>query len=132
MKKVATYAGLFAVLASPFAALATPTAQSSTQAEANAVSITGQVSCSRFGHGSVSARKGMSVSQTIQYCAQRYDYTLVSGKQIYRLTGDRNLLAKMSGKTVTIAGRLYPGSPDVATYVLPGTIAVTNIVPTKN
>ena len=132
MEKLAMCAGLLAVFAYPFAASANSATQSSMPKDASAVNLTGQVSCSRFGHGSVSARKGMSVSQTIQVCAQRYDYTLVSGKQIYRLTGDTNLLAKMSGKTVTLEGRFYPGAPEEASYVLPGTVAVTSISPTKN
>jgi hypothetical protein len=108
-------------------------AQSSVQAEANAVSITGKVSCSRFGGGSVTARKGMSVAQTIQYCAnfQGGEYTLVSGRRIYRLTGDRNQLAKMSGQTVAVAGRLVPESTDTATYALMGTVAVSEVAPTK-
>jgi hypothetical protein len=108
-------------------------AQSSVQTEANAVSIKGKVSCTRFGRGSVSARKGMSVAQTIQYCAnfQGGDYTLVSGNRIYRLTGDRNVLAKMSGQTVEVAGRMVPEKPDATTYALMGTVAVTEVVPTK-
>ena len=95
MKKIAIYAGLFAVLATPFVAMATTAAQSQVKAEANAVSIKGKVSCSRFGVGSITARKGMSVAQTIQYCVnfQGGDYTLVSGNQIYRLAGDTNMLA---------------------------------------
>ena len=85
--------------------------QSSIPKEVGAVNLTGQVSCSRFGRGSVSARKEYErFLETIQVCAQRYDYTLVSGKQIYRLTGDTNLLAKMSGKTVTLEGRFYQGT----------------------
>jgi hypothetical protein len=115
------------------AALPSAAAQSSVQAETNAVNITGHVSCSRFGRGSVSARKGMSVAQTIQYCAnfQGGDYTLVSGNRIYRLTGDTKALAKMSGRTVTVAGRIVPESTDVATYALMGTVAVTDVVPAK-
>ena len=53
MKKAAFYAGLFAVLASPFAALAAPAAQSSMKADSDGVTITGRVSCSRFGGSSV-------------------------------------------------------------------------------
>jgi hypothetical protein len=108
-------------------------AQSSVQAEANAVSITGKVSCSRFGRGSVTARKGMSVAQTIQYCANSWggSYTLVSGNRIYRLTGDTKQLAKMSGQTVAVAGRMVPESTDTATYALMGTVAVSEVVPTK-
>ena len=52
MKKIAIYAGLFAVLASPLAALATPAAQSSMKSDSDSVTITGRVSCSRFGGGS--------------------------------------------------------------------------------
>jgi hypothetical protein len=119
--------------ASICAVLPSAAAQSSVQAETNAVSITGKVSCSRFGRGSVTARKGMSVAQTIQYCAnfQGGDYTLVSGNRIYRLTGDTKQLAKMSGQTVEVAGRMVPESPDAAAYALMGTVAVTDVVPTK-
>jgi hypothetical protein len=134
MKKVAIYAGLFAVLASPFAVLAGTAAQTSVKAEANAVSIKGKVSCSRFGVGSISARKGMSVAQTIQYCVnfQGGDYTLVSGNRIFRLTGDNNMLAKMSGQTVAVAGRMSTDQPEGTTYVLMGTVEATSIAPAKN
>jgi hypothetical protein len=134
MKKVAIYAGLFALLASPFAVPAAETAQSSTPAENNGVSITGTVSCAKFGRGTVTPRKGMSVAQTIQYCVvfQHSDYILVAGKQIFRLSGDRNQLAKLSGETVTVAGHMLPTPTDVETYALMGTVAVSNIAPTKN
>jgi hypothetical protein len=134
MNKIAIYAGLFVVLAGPLAALSTTAAQSSVKAEANAISITGQVSCSRFGVGSVSARKGMSVAQTIQYCVnfQGGDYTLVSGRQIFRLSGDTNLLAKMSGKTVAVGGRMSTDEPAGTSYVLMGTVEATSIAPVKN
>jgi hypothetical protein len=133
MKKVAIYAGLFAVLASPFPALATTAAQSSAQAKENSVSITGKVSCSKFGIGSITARKAMSIAQTIQYCVnfQGGVYTLVSGKQIYRLTGDSNLLAKMSGQTVAVAGQVSPEEP-ATSYALMGNLQATSIAPAKN
>ena len=133
MKKIAMYAGLFVVLASPLAASSATEAQS-TKSDANAVTITGHVSCSRFGLGSVSPRKGMSVAQTIQYCAnfQGGYYTLVSGKQIFRLSGDTNLLAKMSGQTVSVAGRLNQDEPTSASYMWMGTVETTSIVPVKN
>jgi hypothetical protein len=134
MKKIAIYAGLFAVLATPFVAMATTAAQSQVKAEANAVSIKGKVSCSRFGVGSITARKGMSVAQTIQYCVnfQGGDYTLVSGNQIYRLAGDTNMLAKMSGQTVAVAGRMSTDQPVNTAYVLMGTVEATSIAPAKN
>ncbi len=134
MKKVAIYAGLFAVLASPLAALGTPAAQSSRKSDSDSVTITGRVSCSRFGGGSVTARKGMSVAQTIQYCVVfgGHDYTLVSGKQIFRLTGDRNVLAKMSGQTVTVAGHLNTDEPSGTSYALMGTVEATSVAPAKN
>jgi hypothetical protein len=134
MKKVAMYAGLFAVLASPLAALATTAAQSSTKADTSNVTITGKVSCSRFGIGSITARKGMSVAQTIQYCVVfgHGDYTLVAGKQIFRLTGDNNLLAKMSGETVTVAGHLNTDQPSGTSYALMGTVEATSVAPAKN
>ncbi len=134
MKKVAIYAGLFAVLGSPFAALAAPAAQSSMKADSDSVTITGRVSCSRFGGASVTARKGMSVAQTIQYCANSMGgkYTLVSGKQIFFLTGDSNVLAKMSGQTVTVAGRLDTNEADRPSYALMGTVEATSVAPAKN
>jgi hypothetical protein len=121
-------------LASTFAVLPSVAAQSSVKADADAVSITGKVSCSRFGRGSVTARKGMSVAQTIWYCAnfQGGKYTLVSGNRIYLLTGDTKLIAKMSGQTVSIAGRMVPESSDTSAYALMGTVAVTGVVPSKN
>ena len=108
--------------------------QSQAKADAGAVNITGQVSCSRFGRGSVTARKGMSVAQTIQYCVtfQGADYTLVSGNKIYRLTGDKNMLAKVSGQTVTVAGHMGPEQTDVATVQLMGTVAVSDVAPAKD
>jgi len=116
-----------------FAALPSASAQSSVKVGANAVSITGQVSCSRFGRGSVTARKGMSVAQTIQYCVNFMagEYTLVYGNRIYTLTGDKDMLAKMSGKTVTVAGNLLPPSTDVDTVAVMGTVSVSTVVPTK-
>ncbi len=108
-------------------------AQSSSQTGANGVTVTGRVSCSKFGRGSVSARKGMSVAQTIQYCAnfQGGQYTLVSGNKIYALSGDSNMLAKMSGQTVSVAGHILPESTDNAQVAYMGTVAVTDVVPTK-
>jgi len=134
MKKVAIYAGLLAMFLTPLAAVATEAAQSAAKSDANAVQITGKVSCARFGRGSITPRKGMSVSQTIQYCVtfQHSEYTLVAGNQIFRLAGNQNLLAKMSGETVTIDGHFSKDAPDVATYALMGTVEVTNVVPTKN
>jgi hypothetical protein len=120
--------------ASICAALPAAASQSSVKADTNAVSITGKVSCSRFGRGSVTARKGMSVAQTIQYCAnfQGGDYTLVSGNRIYRLTGDTKQLAKMSGQTVAVAGRMVPESTDTSSAALMGTVSVTEVVPAKD
>ena len=108
-------------------------AQPSVQAQANAINITGKVSCSRFGRGSVTARKGMSIAQTVQYCTnfQGGAYTLVSGNRIYLLTGDKKQLAKMSGQTVSVAGRLIPEPSDTASVTLMGTVAVTEVVPAK-
>jgi hypothetical protein len=108
-------------------------AQSFVKTEANDVSITGQVSCSRFGRGSVTARKGMSVAQTIQYCAnfQGGEYTLVSGNRIYPLAGDTKELSKMSGQTVSVNGHIISESTDAAAYSLKGTVEVTEVVPTK-
>jgi hypothetical protein len=134
MKKLAIYAGLLAVLASPFAALAAPASQSNTKTDSNTVTITGKVSCSRFGIGSITARKGMSIAQTIQYCVnfQNGQYTVVSGNQIFGLTGDRNLLAKMSGQTVTVSGHLNTDQPSGTSYALMGTVEATTVTPAKN
>jgi hypothetical protein len=133
MKKVAIYAGLFAVLASPLLPLATTAAQTAAKAEASAVSVTGKVSCSRFGTGSITARKGMSIAQTIWYCAtfQGGQYTLVSGKQIFLLTGDKNQLAKMAGQSVVVAGHVSQEEP-VTSYALMGNLQATSIAPAKN
>jgi hypothetical protein len=134
MKKVAIYAGLLAILVSSLASLTATAAQTAVKAEANAVSITGKVSCSRFGTGSITARKGMSIAQTIWYCAnfQGGQYTLVSGKQIFRLSGDKNLLAKMSGQTVVVGGHVSQDEPEAASYALMGTLQATTIAPAKN
>jgi hypothetical protein len=134
MKKVAIYAGLFAVLASPLATLAAPAPQSSMKADSDSVTITGRVSCTRFGGGSVTPRKGMSVTQTIQFCANFMggQYTIVSGKQIFLLSGDRKVLAKMSGQTVTVAGRLNTNEADRPSYALMGTVEATSVAPAKN
>lgn len=115
------------------AVVPTVAAQSSSKADANGVSVTGRVSCTKFGRGTVTARKGMSVAQTIFYCAtfQGGDYSLVSGNKIYRLTGDKNLLAKMAGQTVSVGGQMVPEPEDVSTAVLMGTVAVSQVVPTK-
>jgi hypothetical protein len=133
MKKIAIYAGLFAFLVSPLAVRTTSAAQSGKTSDANPITVTGHVSCAKFGTGSVTARKGMSVAQTIQYCVvfQHSEYTLVSGNHIFKLEGDNNLLAKMSGKTVTVAGHVSPDTTDVAAYALMGTVAVDSVVPTK-
>ncbi len=108
-------------------------AQTPVKSEASTVSITGQVSCSQFGRGSVTARKGMSVAQTIQYCAnfQGGEYTLITGNRVYRLAGDTKELAKMSGKTVAVAGHMVPESTDTATYALKGILEVIEVVPSK-
>jgi hypothetical protein len=76
----------------------------------------------------------MSVAQTIQYCAnfQGGDYTLVSGNRIYRLTGDTKQLAKMSGQTVAVAGRMVPETTDTSSAALMGTVSVTEVVPAKD
>jgi hypothetical protein len=132
MKKVAIYAGLFAVLASPLSALATTTGQSAAKSEANTVTITGTVSCSKF-TGPVVPRKGFSVAETIRLCvSQGYEYTVVSGKNIYPLTGDKNTLAKLAGETVTVIGHLNPDQPTGASYALKGTVEATTVAPTKN
>jgi hypothetical protein len=133
MKRAVIYAGLLAALISPLAALTTAAAQSSPNSDTNAVNVSGRVSCSRFGRGSITARKGMSVAQTIWYCAtfQGGQYTLVSGNRIYALSGDPKQLAKMAGQTVTVAGHMVPVPPDTAAVAFMGTVSVTEVVPTK-
>jgi hypothetical protein len=133
MKKAAICAGLFAILAIPMAVPTTTSAQTAERAEANAVNVTGKVSCSKFGTGSITARKGMSIAQTIWYCAtfQGGQYTLVSGKQIFLLTGDRNQLAKVAGQSVVVAGHVAPEEP-VTSYALMGNLQATSIAPAKN
>jgi hypothetical protein len=132
MKKIVIYAALFAFLA-PLVPLGTTAAQSSVQAESNTVTVTGKVSCSRFGIGSITPRKGMSIAQTIWYCVtfQQGVYTLVSGKQIYKLTGDSKQLAKLSGQTVSVAGHVSPEEP-ATSYALMGNLQATSISPAKN
>jgi hypothetical protein len=122
------FAGMWAVL--PSSASQT----SSAKADANNVNITGHVSCAKFGTGSVTARKGMSVAQTIQYCVNfmHSDYTLVSGNRIYRLAGNKDMLAKVSGQTVTVAGRMVPESTDTAAVTPMGTVAVSDVAPAKD
>jgi hypothetical protein len=111
-------------------------AQSKARTEADGVTITGRVSCSRFGRGSVTARKGMSVAQTINFCAntnlQGGVYTLVAGNRIYRLIGDSNQLAKMSGQTVEVAGRMVPESTDNSAVAMMDAVAVTTVVSHKD
>lgn len=122
------FAGMWAVL--PSSASQT----SSAKADANNVNITGHVSCAKFGTGSVTARKGMSVAQTIQYCVNfmHSDYTLVSGNRVYRLAGNKDLLAKVSGQSVTVAGHMVPESTDTAAVALMGTVAVSDVAPAKD
>ncbi len=131
MKKLSIYAGLFVVLASPLAVLASPAAQSA-KSHGDTVSITGTVSCSKFA-GPVVARKGFSIAETIHLCiSQGYKYTIVSGKNVYPLTGDNNTLAKLAGQTVTVTGHVNPDQPVGATYALMDTVEATSVVPAKN
>jgi hypothetical protein len=110
-------------------------AQSKAGTEADGVTITGRVSCSRFGRGSVTPHKGMSVAQTINFCAntnlQGGVYTLVAGNRIYRLIGDSKELAKLSGQTVEVAGRLVPESTDTSAYAMLDAVAVTTVLSHK-
>jgi hypothetical protein len=133
MNKIVTVRMSLMLLAGVLALAPLMAAQSSEQTSANGVNVTGRVSCSRLGRGSVTARKGMSVTQTINYCAifQGGKYTLVSGNRIYLLTGDPKQLEKMAGKTVTVAGHMVPESTDTTSVQLMGTLAVIDVVPTK-
>ena len=131
MKKVAIYAGLFAVLASPFVAL-TATAGQSSRSDTSAVTITGQVSCSKF-VGPVIPRKGFTVAETIRLCiSQGFSYTIVSGKKIYPLVGDKNQLAKLAGETVTVTGHVNPDMSVGATYALMDPVEADTVIPSKN
>jgi hypothetical protein len=60
------------------------------------------------------------------------DYTLVSGNRIYRLAGNKDMLAKVSGQTVTVAGRMVPESTDTAAVTPMGTVAVSDVAPAKD
>jgi hypothetical protein len=134
MNKIMNTRIFFILLAGVLTLAPMISAQSSEQTGANAVNVTGRVSCSRFGRGSVTARKGMSVTQTIWYCAnfQGGQYTLVSGNRIYALSGDPKQLAKIAGQSVTVAGHMVPESADTAAVAYMGTVAVTEVVPSKN
>jgi hypothetical protein len=109
-------------------------AQSFGKADVAPVSITGKVSCTKFGRGSITARKGMSVAQTIWYCAtfQGGDYSVVSGNKIYRLAGDKNMLAKLAGENVTVGGHMLPEQTDEATVALMGTVEVSDVARSKD
>jgi hypothetical protein len=132
MNKVAIYAGLFAILATPFTVLATAASQSATKTDGNAITITGQVSCSKF-TGPVIPRKGFTVAETIRLCiSQGYSYTIVAGKNVYPLVGDKNQLAKLAGETVTVNGHLNSDKPTGAAYAFKGEVEADAVLPAKN
>lgn len=131
MRKVMNYRSLFIVLAAFCVVLPAAAGQSSSRSAAP-VTITGQVSCSKF-EGPVIPRKGFTVAETIHLCiSQGYSYTIVSGKNVYPLIGDKNQLAKLAGETVTVSGHLNPDMAPGATYAQMAPVAADSVVPAKN
>jgi hypothetical protein len=56
----------------------------------------------------------------------------VAGNRIYRLIGDSKELAKMSGQTVEVAGRMVPESTDNSAVAFMDAVAVTSVVSHKD
>jgi len=107
-------------------------AQSSAQARAGEVTITGTVTCSKYVY-SKPERKGFTTAEAIRMCAsQGYSYVIVSGKDVYPLEGDSNKLAKLAGEKVTITGHVDTDQPTDAKYTYHDTIATTTVVPSTN
>jgi hypothetical protein len=120
------------VLADVFALPPLVAAQSSSQAAPKTVSVTGTVSCSRFA-GAVIPRKGFTVAETIRLCInQGGDYTLVSGKNIYPLQGDKKQLWAMAGEKVTVTGNVVTDRPEGLNYAYQAPVQATTIVPSAN
>jgi hypothetical protein len=131
MSKVQIHRILFVSLATIFVVLPVA-AQSSPRIAAKSVSVTGTVSCSKFA-GVAVPRKAFTVAETIHLCiSQGYDYTLVAGKDIYPLQGDKKQLWALAGETVTVTGNLNPDRPKGAAYAMMDTIETKTIVPAKD
>jgi hypothetical protein len=131
MSKVLIHRILFVALATIFMVLPAA-AQSSARAAAKSVSVTGTVSCSKFA-GLAVQQKAFTVAETIHMCiSQGYSYTLVAGKEVYPLQGDKKQLWAMAGETVTVTGNLNPDRPKGAAYAMMDTIETTTIVPAKD
>jgi hypothetical protein len=132
MNRVSIFRSLFVLLGTICFVLPVAAGQSSARTAAAPVTITGQVSCSKF-VGPVIPRKGFTVAETIHLCiSQGYTYTIVAGKNIYPLVGDKNQLAKLAGETVTVSGHLNPDRSIGATYALMDTVEADTVAPTKN
>jgi hypothetical protein len=131
MSKVLIHRILFVVFASIFTVLPAA-AQSSPRPTAKSVSVTGTVSCSKFA-GLAVQQKAFTIAETIHMCiSQGYGYTLVAGKEVYPLQGDKKQLWAMAGETVTVSGNLNPDRPKGAAYAMMDTIETTTIVPAKD
>jgi hypothetical protein len=95
------------------------------------VTLTGTVSCSKFG-ASRPSQKGFSQAEAIHMCiSQGYSYVLVVGKRVYPLEGDGKQFSRLVGEKVTISGRLNPEKPvEKETFydgtLQPGSIAVNS------
>jgi len=130
MNTKSIFQAMFLVVASVGMASAATAGQA--KADADTVKITGQVSCTKFA-GPVIPRKGFTIAETIHLCiSQGYDYTIVDGRKVYPLIGNKNELAKLAGETVTVMGRLNPDLPKGSTYALMGSVEASSVVPTKN
>jgi len=106
--------------------------QSSSQAAPKSISITGTVSCSRLA-GAVTPRKGFNIAETIHLCiSQGGGYTLVSGKNIYPLQGDKKQLWAMAGEKVTVIGDVVTDRPEGLSYAYQAPVQATTIVPSAN
>ena len=107
-------------------------AQSSSQAASKDVTITGTVTRSKNIY-SKPDRKGFTPAEAIRLCAsQGYAYVIVSGKNVYPLEGDKNQMAKLAGKKVTVTGHVNTDQPEGVTYAYHDTVQATTIVPSTN
>jgi hypothetical protein len=132
MNRATIYRSILIALAVFYVVLPAAAGQSSSKSGANPVTITGQVSCSKF-YGPVIPRKGFTIAETVHLCiSQGYTYTIVSGKNIYPLVGDKKELAKLAGETVTVNGHQNPDMPVGATYALMDPVQADAIAPAKN
>ena len=120
------------LLASVLAMAPMVAAQSSSKAAPKGISITGTVSCSRFA-GAVTQRKAFTVAESIHLCiSQGGDYTLVDGKKIYPLQGDKKQLWALAGDKVTVIGDVVTDRPEGLSYAYQAPVQATTIVPAAN